>query len=202
VATRALATRNRLTRRRRRGVRVTLVAAVAVCSTAAVLISVLGRATAASPAQVTAFQAAAKDPIQHWGKIEVLGMRPAIADLRQGTGVPPALIAAEARAWEAGLADIGRQLDAIEVAADLRSTMALFQGALAEFLRSARFVEQAASVPGAARGALIDTAIAAAQHGDCLYDDGGVALQQARGRAGMGGTADFPSHPCASAGGS
>jgi hypothetical protein len=173
------------------------VLALGVTVVVVVVVTMLGRSTPPDGAQIMALQTALHDPVQHWGRIEVLGMQPAISDLRTGTGVPATTIAAEARAWQDGLAQVGRQLDTIDAPARLAPAMTLFDQALGDYLRAGALVQQATAVEGPARSALLDDAVAAAQNGDCDYDDAGVAIQQARLRAGLGTTTDFPNHACA-----
>jgi hypothetical protein len=170
-----------------------------VCVIVAAIVAAVTRSSLPARAgEISAFQAAIHEPVQHWGRIEIYGMRPAIADLAGGTGdAPPAAIGAEARAWQNGFAQIGQQLDAATVPGYLSHAMALFKQALADYVHAARFVEQGAAINGEARTGLLDQAAAAAQSGDCAYDDASVAIQQARHDAGLGTTIDFPDHPCA-----
>lgn len=154
-----------------------------------------------SAAAVQAWQAAIRQPVQHWGRIEVLGMQPAISDLRAGTGVPAVTIAGEARAWQSGLRDVRARMDAAMPPGGLLSAARLFDQAVVLYLQAAETVEQAASGPQAARLQLIDRAVRTAMRGDCAYDSASVVLQQARLDAGLGTTADFPDHTCASTGG-
>jgi hypothetical protein len=175
-----------------------VVLAVGVCVVVAAIVAMLNRPAASPHAdQINAFQAAIHEPIQHWGKVEILGMRPAMGDLRRGTGVPPEAIGQEAQAWQAGLAQVGRQLDAATVPGYLSHAMTLFKQALAEYVHVAVSVQQAAATDGAARTGLLDQAAASALRGDCIYDDASVEIQQARHDAGLATTRDFPDHPCA-----
>jgi hypothetical protein len=170
------------------------------CVAALVVVAVLGARSASAPRtdELVAFEAAIHDPIQHWGKIEVLGMRPAMFDLRRGSGVPAAAIAEEARQWQEGMREIGRQLAAAHAPASESQVVPLFTRALAGYVNAAALVERAAgSDAGSARNALLDEAISSAQHGDCVYDDASMAIQHARLQAGLGTTIDFPDHACA-----
>jgi hypothetical protein len=174
------------------------VLAAGVCVVVAAIVAVLTRPTTSPRAdQIDAFQAAIHAPVQHWGKVQVLGMRPAMGDLRRGTGVPAATIAQEAQAWQSGLALVGRQLDAVSVPPYLSHAMALFKQALAQYTDVAVLVQQAAATDGPARISLLDQAVASGLRGDCIYDDASVEIQQARRDAGLGTTRDFPDHPCA-----
>jgi hypothetical protein len=177
-----------------------VVLALGVAVVVAVVVAAITRPSAPAGSRITAFQSAIHEPIQHWGKVEVLGMRPAMDDLRRGAGVPPPAIAREARAWQGGLALVGRQLAAVAVPNGLSRAMTLFTRALAEYVHAAVLVEQAASTDGADRASLLDAAVQTAQHGDCLYDDASVEIQRARGDAGLAPTIDFPNHPCPGAG--
>ena len=154
-----------------------------------------------SASSLQAWQAAIIPPVQHWGRIEILGMRPAISDLRAGTGVPAVTIAGEAAAWRSGLSEVRRQMDAATPPVQLVGAARLFDQALALYLQAADTVAGAASGPAATRLALIDQAVRTAMRGDCAYDSASVVLQRARVAAGLGVTADFPDHTCASAGG-
>lgn len=165
---------------------------------AATLVAVVGRQPSTpTAAQIQDFQSAIQQPVQHWGKIEIYGMRPAMADLAQGTGqAPPSAIGQEARAWQDGFRQISQQLDAVSVPGALSHAMTLFKYALADYEQAASLVERAASEQSAARGALLSQAAQVAQNGDCAYDDASVELQHARQAAGLGTTTDFPDHPC------
>jgi hypothetical protein len=195
----APATRRRGNSTRTGGVRRVVIAGLGLCAVVLVAVAVLGARTAGPRAdEITAFEAAINEPIQHWGKVEVLGMRPAIFDLRRGAGVPATAIAQEAREWQKGLAQIGRQFDSVRAPSSESQALHLFKRALADYVNAAALVERAtAAEPGTARNALLDQAIAGAQHGDCVYDDGAVAIQQARQQAGLPTTIDYPDHPCA-----
>jgi hypothetical protein len=181
--------------------RVSLLAVAASAIVVVVLLVVFrSHATTVNSTAVESFQAAMKAPVQHWGKIEVYGMRPAMADLRSGTGVGPEAIAEEARAWQRGLADVGRQLDAISAPSTLGQPLSLFKQALAGYVHVAWLVEQAAGAGEGTRQELLSQAVAAAKRADCVYDDGSVQLQSARLAAGLRKTPDFPDHQCAGSG--
>lgn len=164
---------------------------------AVALVAVLGRgAGTATATQITTFQTAIAQPIQHWGKIEVLGMRPAVQDLIQGSDLPSETIGAEASAWQDGLRQVGQQLAAANVPGVLSHSMSLFKQALSAYMQAAILIQKATAVQGAARTSLLDQAAQTAQHGDCIYDDASLELQHARIAAGLGTTRDFPDQPC------
>jgi len=168
---------------------------------AVVFLGVRGDESAAPAPSVQAWQAEIMPPVQHWGQIEILGMRPAISDLRAGTGVPAITVAGEARAWQSGLRDVRSGMDAAHPPAGLLAAARLFDQALALYLQAAETIERAASGPVEARVALIDRAVSTAMQADCVYDSASAVLQQARIEAGLGTTADFPDHTCSSTGG-
>src|SRR5258708_6201774 len=159
--------------RSRAGVRGIVVLAIGVCIIVAAIVATVTRnSVPALASQVNAFQTAIHEPIQHWGRIEIYGMRPAIADLVQGTGdAPPSAIGAEARAWQNGFTQIGQQLDAVIVPGALSHAMVLFKQALADYAHAAVLVEQATTADGTVRTGLLSQAVASAQGGDCVYDD-------------------------------
>jgi hypothetical protein len=158
------------------------------------------RATSTAADRITAYQAAIKDPVQHWGRIEIYGMQAAISDLRAGTGVPAEAITGEAQAWRDALVQIRGQFIAADAPSELGPASAKFQQALALYLEAADTVKQATIAAPDVRQALIDRAVAAARQGDCVYDDASVDLQNARHSADLPTTPDFPNHPCAAAG--
>lgn len=147
-----------------------------------------------SAAQLTGYERAILPVVQDWGSVEMLGMRPAIADLQAGTGVPAATIEGEARAWRAALAHDRDRLRAVPAPAGLAAAAALFDRAISRYLDAAALFQQATVVTGAVRTALIDQGIAAAQDGDGQFDDASLLIQRARARLHLGVDANFPDH--------
>jgi len=152
-----------------------------------------GRTTAA---EVEAYQASIAEPLRHWGKIEALGMRPAVADLRAGQGVPPSWIAGEARAWRSGLAQVRAQLDAAVAPPPLRRAADLLDQSVRMYLGAATLFEQAASVPRAEAPPLIRRGVDQAAQADCLFDTAAVQIQDARRAAGLDTDPGLPDQPC------
>jgi hypothetical protein len=145
---------------------------------------------------VDAYQAAIKAPVQHWGKISALGMRPAVGDLQSGTGVPPAMIAGEARAWQAGLRQIRQQMHDAQPAPALRHAGDLFDQSLQIYLHAAQLFEQAAAGSSSDAPPLVRAGILEAAHGDCVFDDAAIEVQKARRGAGLDTDPDLPNAPC------
>ncbi|HVF73773.1 MAG TPA: hypothetical protein VM938_01890 [Acidimicrobiales bacterium] len=151
-----------------------------------------------SAREVEALQEALRGPTQHWGRLEIQGMRAAVADLQAPEGVPDELIGGEARAWQSSLSDIAGRIEGIRTSDDLRPIVTAFRRAVDPYLDAARLFEQATTVTGAERTALIERGAAAAQQGAVLYNEASMQLQAARRRAGLPPTTDFPDHPAES----
>lgn len=135
-------------------------------------------------------------PLAHeWGRIEIQGMRPAIADLDTGQGVPPETVAGEARAWRAGFEELRRKIAALKGPPDIRRVKELFDQAMARYLDATVKFENAADGPPETRRLGIEAGIAASRDGARLYNEGSMALQEARRRLGLEPTPDFPDHP-------
>ena len=148
-----------------------------------------------SATEIERLTTALQDAARPWGRIEVQGMRPAIADLGSGEGVPPETVAGEARAWQEGLRDVAAQLDRIRTTKGLRKIVLSFRRALERYQEAARLFEQAAEAPSDRRQGLLDRGIAEAGEGARLYNEASMELQAARRRAGLPISSDFPDHP-------
>ncbi|MDQ1437254.1 MAG: hypothetical protein QOK43_883 [Acidimicrobiaceae bacterium] len=139
--------------------------------------------------------------VQEWGKIEVQGMRPAIADLRSGPdptsddSVPPEAIGGEARAWQAGLKSLRVKIARLPAPSALARTKALLDRAIARYIEAAVEFEKAAIGPVESRSTGIDKGIDAASDGARIYNDASVLLQRARHSVGLSDTDAFPNHP-------
>ena len=164
---------------------------------AAVVAAFAGRSDSPfSKEDVEQLHAALYGPTQHWGRIEVQGMRPAVADLVSGEGVPAETIGGEARAWQGGLREVGTELAAIRTTDALRPIVDRFRAALEPYLEAARLFEEATVVPvGDGRLVLVDRGIEAAKRGTRLYNEASMKLQAARRTVGLPTSPDFPDHP-------
>jgi hypothetical protein len=152
---------------------------------------------AVNRAAVVRYQQAILPYVQEWGRIEILGMRPAVADLQSGNGVPAAAIATEADAWTAGLGEIRDQLHAIQTPPELRPAASLFDRAIVQYLAAAQLFGEAARATPADRPSLIATGRADVHAGTRLYNQAALVLQSVRHRAGLPKSPDFPDHPAA-----
>lgn len=143
--------------------------------------------------EVDAYTEAIAGIAESWGAIEVLGMRPAVTDLRTGEGVPAATIVTQATAWRSSFASYRRELDAMTVPAALTEAHRLFLAALERYDEAAGQFGDAAG--RAARGVDFDIqpGIAAAETGAGLFDRAAAGLQEVRARAGLSPSPSFPS---------
>lgn len=145
-----------------------------------------------SRADVLRYQSQLLPVVRDWGSIEVEGMRPAIADLSSGQGVPARLIAVEARAWQSALTIDQSRLMKIRPPANLRPAVVLFDASIRSYLLAAATFRRAALAVPNERAALIDAGIKAARTGTQQYDAASTLLQQARRAVGLPTTSDFP----------
>ena len=157
--------------------------------------------------RVIAFQDKLFPLAEEWGKIEIQGMRPAIADLAASVRgekpdpesedviVPPETVAAEAQAWQSSLAELRRKIAAVPAPRSLVKSKLLFDQAIVRYIDAAKLFEQAATGPVSERQAGIDKGIEAATDGARLYNEASILLQSARRRVGLSPTADFPDQP-------
>lgn len=175
-----------------------IVAALLVIAAAVVLV-VARRDGGPSKAQVLQYQDDILELVQEWGRIEVQGMRPAIADLRtEGEGIPAETIAGEARAWQAGLGRIRSDLRSVDVPDGLEEVAAGFDAAMGPYLEAAATFERAAAAADAAtREQLIEDGVEQVRRGARRYNEASMLLQAARRRVGLPPTDDFPDHPAA-----
>jgi hypothetical protein len=147
---------------------------------------------------IVSYQEAVHPLAVEWGKIEILGMRPAIGDLLAGEGVPAETIAGEARHWQSTLASLRDRVAAVPPPDGLEEASRLFDASLAAYIEAARLFEAAADgPPGDARRATVDRGIERAQEGARLYNEASLRLQAARKLVGLGPTEDFPNQPAA-----
>jgi hypothetical protein len=180
-------------------VRRTVVAAMAagvVAVVAVVVAAVVLRAAdddGPSRAEVETYEEAILPLVREWGRIEVQGMRPAVADLQSGEGVPAATVAGEARAWHAAFERLRSQLRAVAAPEGMEEVAHGFDRAMADYLEAAATFEQAASAADAEeRSRLVDRGITVVQRGADRYDDASALLQEARRSVGLPPTDDFP----------
>lgn len=173
---------------------------IAVGIGAARLIGADGGTSPAERDAVVRYQEAVHPITVEWGKIEILGMRPAIGDLREEGGVPAETIAGEARHWQATLATLREQLAAVEAPLPLRRAAALFDESIVLYIDAARNFERAASSTGDAQVRGIEDGIAKVREGTQRFNQAAVQLQDARRQVGLAPTDDFPKEPASGEG--
>jgi hypothetical protein len=148
-----------------------------------------------SAQQLAAYEKAILPTVRDWGSIEVLGMRPAVADLRSGSGVPASAVEVEARAWVSSLRLDRDKLRAVSPPPGLDEAARFFDEAMERYLEAATLFGRAAAAPaGESRRKLIDDGTAAAAAGASTYNRASVVLQQAHRRLGQSPSPDFPDH--------
>jgi hypothetical protein len=192
---------------RRRVLAAVLTAAVVLVGFVAFLTRGDGGDKADGRKELEAYEGKLLPLVQEWGKIEVQGMRPAIADLQlAGTPaaqsdpnsddvvVPPEGIAGEARAWRAGFVELRKKIADVPAPPALARAKLLFDRAIVRYIDAATIFERAADGPVDQRKAGIDKGIAAARDGAALYNDASLVLQAARKRVGLPPSKDFPNH--------
>ena len=146
--------------------------------------------------EVLRYQDDIVDLARRWGRIEVQGMRPAIADLRtEGEGVPAVTIAGEARAWHSGLSGIREELRDVDVPDGLEAVALGFDDAMGHYLDAARTFESAAEAAPPRREPLIERGVSQVRRGAARYNEASMLLQDARRRVGLPPTDDFPDQP-------
>jgi hypothetical protein len=146
-----------------------------------------------STAELLAYERALLPVAKDWGSIEVLGMRPAVADLQAGGALGrPDLVATQARAWRAALQVDRDKLRALRPPAAARSVGPLLDRAMALYLDAASSFLLAATGPAAERTGHVDRGIEQARRGARLYNEASAVLQAARRARGLPPTADFP----------
>ena len=181
--------------RRRRAGPVAVVLLVVALGGAALAARVSNEAAAArgSTAELLAYEKALLPVAKDWGSIEVLGMRPAVADLQSGGALGgPELVATQARAWVVALAADRDKLRALSTPVPVRAAGPLFDRAMALYLDAASSFLAAATGAAAERPARIEQGIDRARRGALLYNDASAVLQAARRAHGLPPTADFP----------
>lgn len=151
-----------------------------------------GGTSTADREAVVRYQEAVHPLTVEWGKIEILGMRPAIGDLQEEGGVPAETIAGEARHWQATLASLRGQLAAVNPPPGLDRAAALFDDSIATYIEAARLFEAAAEASGHDRERGIADGIDKVRQGTKRFNEAAVVLQSARKRVGLGPTDDFP----------
>jgi hypothetical protein len=182
----------------RRVVAVLVLGGVAVVAVVTAWATRSGPGEAVSRDEVLAYQEGILGHVRQWGRIEVQGMRPAVADLQSKGGVPAESIAGEARAWQTAFRRIRRDLRAVHAPGELAAVAAAFDRAIADYLRAAATFERAASTaPGAEQDRLVDDGLAVVRRGAARYNEASMLLQAARRAAGLPPTDDFPDQPAA-----
>lgn len=123
--------------------------------------------------------------VDEWGRIEVQGMRPAVADLRAGDGVPAEAIAGEAAAWAAAFRAIDERLSSLVVPRALASAHADLRSALRDYAVASQRFEAAAYAEGSERERAIDGGVAMAARGADRFDLALARVDRARADAGL-----------------
>jgi hypothetical protein len=137
--------------------------------------------------------------VQEWGRIEIQGMRPAIADLdTPGEGVPPETIAVEAEAWRDGLREIRAKIARVPAPSKLQRANMLFDQAISQYIQAAEVFAAAARANGTVRSIGVENGVKVASEGARIYNEASIVLQQARTQVGLPRTPDFPSEPAGS----
>jgi hypothetical protein len=166
----------------------------------AVADQVRGRADTRSPQppaitapELVAYEDALTPVVKDWGSIEILGMRPAIADLRAGTEFGrPELVAVQARAWRAALELDRRKLTDLSPPTALRQTHELLLDSMDRYLAATASFLAATAADAADRERLIDEGIRRAKDGAQVYNRASALLQSSRRELGLGSSPTFP----------
>jgi hypothetical protein len=180
-----------------RGVAALVVVVLAAAIALAALLGSGGDRGGLSRRQVLTYQEKLSPLAKEWGRIEVQGMRPAIADLRSGEGVPAEMIAGEASAWEAGLKGLRVKIQNIQAPGSLARASVLFDQAIVRYIAAAVTFERAAQATGDERIKGIEDGVNVAIDGARIYNEASLTLQAARRKVGLGPTTDFPDKPAA-----
>jgi hypothetical protein len=161
-----------------------LVLATAVAVTAVVGLSDGWHAQPKEP--VLTYEAQVLPIVKDWGSVEVLGMRPAVADLRSGGALgAPDVVAAQARAWRGALLADRTKLREARPPRVLRQMAALLDDSMSRYLLAVDFFESATKLMGRSRLVRIDEGIARAKEGARLFDDAARVLAKVRRDLGL-----------------
>lgn len=149
---------------------------------------------APSAAQLAAYENAILPTVQDWGSVVVLGMRPAVGDLRgpSAAALPRSLVIPQAQAWAAALRADREKLRAVPVQPGLDAAARLFDRSLLRYLDAAALFGRAAALSPAAGTRYVDAGVAAATAGDRLYNQASALLQAAHRRLGQPANPNFP----------
>lgn len=143
--------------------------------------------------ELVAYEEALTPVVTDWGSIEILGMRPAIADLRAGTELGrPELVAVQARAWRAALDLDRRKLIDLSPPKALRQTHELLLDSMDHYLAATASFLAATAAEAADRERLIDEGIRQAKDGAQVYNQASTLLQAERRQLGLGPSPTFP----------
>jgi hypothetical protein len=142
--------------------------------------------------QLAAYEKAVVDTAKQGGQSVELGLKVAIGDLGSEHRTAPAVIAEQAVAWRADLVRARDVFDDTDPPPGLDSMRRDFVASLGAYVAAADLVREAALAPEAARDALLDRAVEAGRRGDRLYDRASRTLQDARRRAGLPPSPEFP----------
>jgi hypothetical protein len=131
-----------------------------------------GSSPSSTRAALAAYQERVVPVVKDWGSIEVLGMRPAIADLRAGDELgAPEVVAAEARAWRAGLAKDRLALASAAAPHELDDVVRLLDQAMAGYVKATDLFLSSTEVAGSDRARLVEQGISAVTSGARTYDE-------------------------------
>lgn len=170
--------------------------AAVVLAVAVATILVIGRGgSGLSRKQVLTYHEKLLPLVTEWGKIEIQGMRPAIADLDSGEGVPAEMIAGEARAWTEGLEELREKIRRLPAPGSLGRANRLFDESIVFYIDAARTFERAALGPAQDRAKGVDKGVHQASEGARVYNKASMVLQAARRSVGLPTSSDFPDHP-------
>ena len=167
--------------------------AVAIALVLAAVVRLLPTDLPLVASEIDAYSSVLAEVADSWGAIEVLGMRPAVADLRTGEGVPADAIVTQTRAWRSSFDDYRRDLEAMDVPHGLQEAHRLFLTALDRYHDAARLFGDAAQRASHGQSFDVETGIEAAKVGADLFDRAATELQQVRARAGLPAHPAFPS---------
>lgn len=171
--------------RPRRRIRPAVRALVVLAVVGGVLAAVLSSEAPPDPAEVQAFTTGLVPIVQDWGAVEILGMRPAVADLRDGTGVPPITIVTEAQAWQAAFDGYERDLEALGTPRGLEDVVAQLRLSLSRYRDAAAAFEAAAAAAAEGQAFDLDVGIDAASEGAETFDDAVATLNLVRRAVGL-----------------
>ena len=144
------------------------------------------------PDEVRAFSEGLAPIVQSWGSVEILGMRPAVADLRDAGGVPAGAIVTEAQAWQEAFAQNRRDLAALGIPAGLEDVVRMLEASLDHYIAAAKAFEAAAARVEDGASPDLDAGIDEAAAGAELFDRAAALLQELRRSPGLAPDPSLP----------